>query len=418
MKQNTQRGQAIVLVVLAMLGLLALLGLAIDGGRQYTARRQVQNAADAAALAGTRELALAISKCPPDPAATADARVRDAVLAFAQQNGIQNGVNGIVRANYVNADQQIVVGVGAVAAGAPASSMTGATGVSVTLVLTQPTTFLRAINLNTLSVPGSATAMAGPVMQMTGGVVPIAYPVQAVEAIMAANKTQVRVFEGSGNMCSRDGMVCPSDPHDPQRAQRGWLELAHIYNAAHNDPNDPYQRALDRNVGNKGCSRNPDGSINIPGTGTKGWAQIDCQYPLPIFAGTRSADPYNNPALDGDFIAGDPGARASTQKEVCDNYMNKVMYVPLFDYVQNRTFMDSNFDDPDIGWINKSYYHVVGFMAVRLDYCDTRGNNGYMDGTFVSAVIGQGQLTPGQGFDPSGQQSACQPRLQAVSLWR
>ncbi len=416
--KSQHSGQAIVLVVLAMLALLALVGLAIDGGRQYTARRQAQNAADAAALAGTRELALAISKCPPDPAATVDARVRDAVLAFAQQNGIQNGVNGIVRANYVNADQQILVGVGAVAAGGPASSMASATGVSVTLVISQPTTFLRAINLNALTAPGSAMAMAGPVRQMAGGVAPIAYPVQAVEALLAANKTQVRVFEGSGNMCSRDGMVCPTDIHDPQRAQRGWLELAHIYNADHNSSNDPYQRALDRNVGNKGCSRNADGSINIAGTGTKGWAQIDCQYPLPIFAGTRSADPYNNPALDGDFIAGDPGARAVTQATVCDNYMNKTMYVPLFDYVQNRYFMGDHFTAPDIGWINKSYYHVVGFMAVRLDYCDTRGNNGYMDATFINAIIGNAELTPGQGFDPNGQQSPCIPQLQSLSLWK
>lgn len=414
-----QKGQAIVLVVIAMLALLALMGLAIDGGRQYTARRQVQNAADAAALAGTRELALAISKCPPDSPATVDAKVRDAVLAFARQNGVQNGVNGIVRANYVNANQQVLVGVGAVAAGAPASSMASATGVSVTLVMSQPTTFLRAINLNQLTVPANAMAMAGPVRQMTGGVVPIAYPVQAVEAIMAANKTQVRVFEGDGNMCSRDGMVCPTDIHDPQRAQRGWLEMAYIYNAAHNNPNDPYQRALDNNVGNKGCTKNADGSINIPATGTKGWSQIDCQYPLPIFAGTRSANPYSNPALDGDFIAGDPGARASTQQTVCENYMNKTMYVPLFDYVQNRTFMGANFTAPAIGWINKSYYHIVGFMAVRLDYCDTRGNNGYMDATFINAIIGNAQLTPGQGFNPSGQQAPCTiSQLQSVSLWR
>lgn len=414
-----QRGQAIVLVVIAMLALLALMGLAIDGGRQYTARRQVQNAADAAALAGTRELALAISKCPPDSPATVDAKVRDAVLAFARQNGVQNGINGIVRANYVNANQQVLVGVGAVAAGAPASSMASATGVSVTLVMSQPTTFLRAINLNQITVPANAMAMAGPVRQMTGGVVPIAYPVQAVEAIMAANKTQVRVFEGDGNMCSRDGMVCPTDIHDPQRAQRGWLELAHIYNAAHNNPNDPYQRALDRNVGNKDCRRNADGSINIADTGTKGWARLDCQYPLPIFAGTRSANPYTNPALDGDYIAGDPGARAVTQATVCENYMNKTMYVPLFDYVQNRTFMENNFTSPNIGWINKSYYHIVGFMAVRLDYCDTRGNNGYMDATFINAIIGNAQLTPGQGFNPSGQQAPCTiSQLQSVSLWR
>lgn len=47
-----ERGQAIVLVMLVFVGLLGIMGLAIDGGRLYSDRRSVQNAADNAALAG------------------------------------------------------------------------------------------------------------------------------------------------------------------------------------------------------------------------------------------------------------------------------------------------------------------------------------------------------------------------------
>jgi len=47
-----ERGQAIVLVMLVFIGLLGIMGLAIDGGRLYSDRRSVQNAADNAALAG------------------------------------------------------------------------------------------------------------------------------------------------------------------------------------------------------------------------------------------------------------------------------------------------------------------------------------------------------------------------------
>jgi len=50
------RGQALVLIALAFAALLALLALAIDGGNAYAQRRRAQNAADAAALAGTRRL--------------------------------------------------------------------------------------------------------------------------------------------------------------------------------------------------------------------------------------------------------------------------------------------------------------------------------------------------------------------------
>lgn len=47
-----EKGQAIVLIMLLFIGLLGIIGLAVDGGRLYSERRSVQNAADNAALAG------------------------------------------------------------------------------------------------------------------------------------------------------------------------------------------------------------------------------------------------------------------------------------------------------------------------------------------------------------------------------
>ncbi|MEA2007723.1 MAG: pilus assembly protein TadG-related protein [Chloroflexota bacterium] len=53
MKQySSEHGQSIVLIALALVGLMAFAALAIDGGMVYSDRRQAQNAADAAALAG------------------------------------------------------------------------------------------------------------------------------------------------------------------------------------------------------------------------------------------------------------------------------------------------------------------------------------------------------------------------------
>jgi hypothetical protein len=48
---SSERGQVLVIVVLTMFGLIGLAGLAIDGSRAYSDRRQAQNAADTAALA-------------------------------------------------------------------------------------------------------------------------------------------------------------------------------------------------------------------------------------------------------------------------------------------------------------------------------------------------------------------------------
>ena len=54
-----QSGQAVVLVAVAVLVLTAILALALDGGAIYLDKRQLQNAADSAALAGA-ELLMAV----------------------------------------------------------------------------------------------------------------------------------------------------------------------------------------------------------------------------------------------------------------------------------------------------------------------------------------------------------------------
>src|SRR6202011_4781816 len=50
-RRRRQKGQAIVLIALLMIVLLGLLGLALDSGRGYVDRRELQAAADAAVLA-------------------------------------------------------------------------------------------------------------------------------------------------------------------------------------------------------------------------------------------------------------------------------------------------------------------------------------------------------------------------------
>ena len=47
-------GQAALLIALSMVALIAVVGLAVDGGAAYQQRRIAQNSVDAAALAGTR----------------------------------------------------------------------------------------------------------------------------------------------------------------------------------------------------------------------------------------------------------------------------------------------------------------------------------------------------------------------------
>lgn len=88
LNQKTEKGQAIVLIVFAIIGLVGMTGLAVDGGRMYAERIQAQNAAENAALAG------ALALCRGRTIAT------DA-LAVAAQNGFDdNGTNNWVDVEY------------------------------------------------------------------------------------------------------------------------------------------------------------------------------------------------------------------------------------------------------------------------------------------------------------------------------
>jgi hypothetical protein len=60
MKNLSEKGQAIVMVAFAVIGLVAFAALAIDGGRLFSDKRHAQNAADSAAMA----VALAIARNP------------------------------------------------------------------------------------------------------------------------------------------------------------------------------------------------------------------------------------------------------------------------------------------------------------------------------------------------------------------
>jgi Flp pilus assembly protein TadG len=128
-----ERGQAIVLIVLAFTVILGLAGLVIDIGTAYYAQRRVQATADAAALAGAVNL--------PDGTTAA---------AVAAQYGA-NGKNAA--ANVPNVTENIY-----------AKCVTSFPGCNPTnaLVVTETahvsTSFLRIFNINTVDVTVNATA--------------------------------------------------------------------------------------------------------------------------------------------------------------------------------------------------------------------------------------------------------------------
>jgi uncharacterized membrane protein len=84
MNKYSERGQALIMIALAVVGLVGIAGLVVDGGNAFQDRQRAQNAVDAAALS------------------SAYARIKggnlvDAALATAAQNGYDNdGVTNFV----------------------------------------------------------------------------------------------------------------------------------------------------------------------------------------------------------------------------------------------------------------------------------------------------------------------------------
>lgn len=144
MENKREYGQSLVLVALLMIGMLAFLGLILDGGYAYVTRRWGQDAADAAALAGTRELALQKTETV----------ISSTISTFA----LANRTAGIadVTAYYIDKDGNNLNRI-------PNGSVpTLATGVRVTTTLRfQPFFISLLIGRNPIPIPSVAAAQSG-----------------------------------------------------------------------------------------------------------------------------------------------------------------------------------------------------------------------------------------------------------------
>lgn len=89
-RRSSERGQALVVIVLAVVGLFGFAALAIDGGMLYSQRRQAQNAADTAAFAAA--MAALDDK--------SEAEIEQAGLYQAQINGFDNGDSNDVEVHH------------------------------------------------------------------------------------------------------------------------------------------------------------------------------------------------------------------------------------------------------------------------------------------------------------------------------
>lgn len=151
---NAERGATLIVVALSLTAVLGVASLAIDGGRLFSARRQSQNAADSAALAGAEALFAyqyaAATGATGDPAA-----VSTAVTAKLVQNGVTADSCELVDETETALEP---------CSGASQLQLAAASGVTVGGALTQKTALAGVMGIDSIKASASATAEVQPLV--------------------------------------------------------------------------------------------------------------------------------------------------------------------------------------------------------------------------------------------------------------
>jgi uncharacterized membrane protein len=89
MKRNKQAGQSLLMIAFSMVAFIAMMGLAIDMGYVRYMQRQIQTAADNAALAGAIQIPYA------NISGIGATTVTTAALSASAEDNFKDGVNGV-----------------------------------------------------------------------------------------------------------------------------------------------------------------------------------------------------------------------------------------------------------------------------------------------------------------------------------
>jgi hypothetical protein len=175
-----QPGQILVMFAVVSVAMIGMLGLATDLGFSFVARRTMQNAADAGALAGARIVAKAASSGPMS--AIGD------VTTIVNSNAFAGAVPTIESCQYVN---DVDAELGSCSGSVPKS----ATGVKVTVREVHPTFFLRVLPGAPTEVTVRATAIAKVYKAHVSGDGP--FIVCGIKTELASGGTQNILRQGS-----------------------------------------------------------------------------------------------------------------------------------------------------------------------------------------------------------------------------
>jgi hypothetical protein len=311
-----ERGQMIVLFALVLSVVVMGVGLVVDGGNALSQRREVQNAADFAALGGARVIAEWIDG---DTANGSDANVKQAIKAAVAANGGAPVTFGSPNGpRYVRSDGTLLGFVGA------GSIPAGAAGVQVGAERSWHPYFLGIIGVDQWTASAVATAKGG--YSLAGPLPGSLFPAGIAQAFFVTYP-----------FCSGPVSNVPSDPCYPQ----------------HLTP----------------------GNLNVPGG--FGWLSFGCdgyglgQDPPANAGGCRTSKPF----LQGEI--GPPSLSYGCCTQVgLPGSLDRIGSLPgnkvsadCSYYIDNKITVTIPIWDTAGGTGSNAWYHIVGFAGFQITGC-------------------------------------------------
>ncbi len=337
------RGQTVVLVAFSLIVVLLFAGLAIDGSNAYQQRRRMQNAADAGALAGARQLAVSTNRDSTD-----NNSVLSAVNTYATSNGAPSGS---ISAFWVSSTSRLskIVSNGSIPS--------DAVGVQAYAENNFILFFRGFIGVNQKKASAEAVAKGGVANSIDGGsgAFPVGFPESEMDSLQPGDTVDIWTDES----ITVNG--------SPRASTTGWLNFNYIYNNAidENDSNNRWDTT---------CPCTPCSGSNAVK------CYVDHNYQHPIYAGAIMGK-------DGDFLDSKSGVTASILHDITTP---RTVVIPLYDVVDSWQVMhnDPDLDEPPGGFQGQGpYFHIVGFASFVITEVKSHGSDKAISGQFISRVV-------------------------------
>lgn len=161
-----ERGMTVFLVAISLVAMLGMSALALDLGQGYTSHRRMQNAADAAALAGARALLKSRSTITG-----LYADLTNSVYSATQTTAVDNGASsasGQFVCKVVRKDQSVISDCSPSTGWVADATNGGPAGVRVTAAVTNPTTFGKVFKQSSITARITSTALIEPLASAKG----------------------------------------------------------------------------------------------------------------------------------------------------------------------------------------------------------------------------------------------------------